>query len=318
MTNRSSRSWTTFASVHRARVCGASLVELVVALAVTGVLAGVSFRLLDRTHRYSRGIALLLEERAQIAAAASVVRGALEEVAPLDGDLAATPDSSVVFDGAVGHAIACATATSSIDVPTATLASQLVLTAWSTAPQSGDVVAVLDDGALPGAQDDVWHRRTVAAVLSLPNACQSTPLIDSIADAGSVGWRLVLSLPIPSTVHPGVPVHVIRRQRFALYRSGSEWMVGWTEWNTAGGGWNVIQPLAGPLLPYAPPGGASGISFAWRDSSGAPTTLPGGSAPIAATISVRGPTRAPVRVDGMRAGIHLDSLGVRVAARNRR
>ena len=301
----------------RRRPVGATLVELVVALAVTGVLAGVSFRLVDRTHRYTRGVALLLDERAQLAAAASVLRGALEEIAPLDGDLVATADSSVVFDGAVGHAIACAATPLAIDVPSALLASGIPLTSWPTAPQAGDELAVLDDGPLPGAQDDTWARRTVASVQPLPNACLASSLIDSIADAGSVGWRLHLASPIPPTVHAGVPVHVVRRQRFALYRSGAEWMLGWTEMNP-GVGWNVIQPLAGPLLPYAPSGGASGLSFAWRDSSGVPTSLPGGRPPAAATIAVRGPTRAPVRVDGMRSGIHLDSLGARIAARNRR
>lgn len=297
---------------------GSSLVELVVALLVAGVLAGVSFRLVDRTHRFARGMALLLEERAQLAAAISVVRGSLEEIAPLDGDLLTTSDSSVVFHGAVGHAVVCALSAVSIDVPPLALASDAVLTAWSSAPQGGDELAVLDDGPLAGAQDDIWQRRTVAAVQPMPNACLTSPLLDSIADAGKTGWRLVVSVPLPPTVRPGVPVHVMRRQRYALYRSGTEWMLGWTEWSVAAGAWNIIQPLAGPLLPHSPPGGPSGLALFWRDSLGLSAAAPGPATPLSAMLTLRGPTRALVRVDGMRFGIHLDSLGAFLAVRNRR
>lgn len=296
---------------------GFTLVELLAAIVITSLLGAALFRLVDRSQRFARGIAAMADQRAQLAVASFAVESELQGAAPADGDLVAASDSAVAYLGRVGSAVACNVGASALDLAPAGLASGVAITWWNSTPQPADSLLVFDEGASRGAADDRWWHTALVGVSSLPNACLQSPYVDSIADAGKSGWRLAIAAPLPPTIAAGAPVHVVRPQRFALYRSGSEWMLGWTEWNHAGAGWHVIQPVAGPLLPYASGLAGSGLSLAWRDSLGAPiATVPGASVGAVA-LTLRGTTREMVRMDGVAAGLRRDSLSRHVALRNR-
>lgn len=296
---------------------GFALVELLAAIVVTSLLSAALFRLVDRSQRFARGIAIMADQRAQLAVAAFALESELQGAAPADGDFLSTSDSAVAYLGRVGSAVACNIATSALDVAPANLASGVAITWWNTAPQPADSLLVFDAGASRGDTDDRWWHVALAGVATLPTACHGSPYVDSIADAGKSGWRLTTALPLPPTVAAGAPVLVVRPQRFALYRSGSEWMLGWTEWNPASGTWHVIQPVAGPLLPYAAGAAASGFALAWRDSLGAPLATVPGAVVGGVSVTLRGVTREAVRMDGVAAGLRRDSLQRHVALRNR-
>jgi hypothetical protein len=106
-----------------------------------------------------------------------------------------------------------------------------------------------------------------------------------------------------------------------LYRaSGGDTFLGWTDWNAAAGAWNVIQPVAGPLVPYASARpAAAGIALRAWDSLGAPIP-PGLVAPSVARfrIMVRSVTRGALRADGMPRGVGIDSLASILTLRNMR
>ena len=295
---------------------GFALVELVAALFITLVLGAAVVRLLDRSHRFARGIATMADQRAQLAVAAFAVEGALAAVAPGDGDLVAGSDSSVHVRGAVGSAVACAIGAGTIDVADPHLSSGATLTWWNTAPQPGDSLAILDEGSSPAADDDAWYHGAITAIASRAAACLHTPYLDSIADVSTHGWRVSVAPPLPATILPGAVVRVQRAERFALYRSASEWMLGWTEWNHATAAWNTIQPVAGPLLPYASPGATSGFSIRWVDSTWATVAPVPGSAARGAYLAFGGTTRELVRVDGVARGTRRDSLTLRLVLRN--
>ena len=304
---------------------GFALVELLVALGITALVGGVIFRLVDRSQRFARGIAAIADQRAQLAVAAYAVETELQGAAPTDGDLIAPSDSAIAYLGKVGSAVACNVAGSAIDLAPQHLASGITIAWWNTAPQAGDSVLVLDEGGSRSAADDRWLHLAASGVTSLPNACLYSPYVDSIADAGKVGWRITTATPLPLTVVSGAAVQVVRPQRFALYRSASEWMLGWTEWNPLTGAWNVIQPVAGPLLPYAAGAATSGpatsgpaisgFALAWRDSLG--VSLPAGAAglPRSVSLTLGAITRQAVRMDGVRAGLRRDSLSRHIALR---
>lgn len=295
---------------------GFALVELLAALAITAVLGAAVVRLLDRAQRFAGGVALLADQRAQLAVAGFALEGALQGVAAGDGDLLGGSDSSVVYLGNVGSAIACALGAGTLDVADQRLSSGATITWWNTAPQPGDSLAILDEGHSLAAADDRWHHTMIAAVSGRTDACLYTPYLDSLADAGSVGWRLTTSTPLPATVVAGAIVRVSRPERFALYRSSGEWMLGWTEWNQGASAWNVIQPVAGPLLPYAAGGATSGFGVTWFDSLGAALSPPPGIAPRLVAFTLGATTRRAVRMDGLARGARRDSLTGRVALRN--
>lgn len=297
---------------------GLSLVELLAAIVITSLLGAAVFRLVDRSQRFARGIAAMADQRAQLAVAALAVESELQGAAPSDGDLIAVSDSAVSYLGRVGSAVTCNVTGSTLDLAPSALASGVVLTWWNTAPQPADSLLVFDEGASRGAADDQWRHVALAAVSVLPSACHLSAFVDSIADAGKSGWRLTTAVPLPSTVVAGAPMLVVRPQRFALYRSGSEWALGWTEWNHAAGSWHVIQPVAGPLSSYTASPLTSGVSFAWRDSGGATLAPAQVAAAAGVSLTLRAVTREAVRVDGGATGIRRDSLSRHVALRNRR
>lgn len=302
----------------RAERAGLALVELLVALVLTAIVGGALVRMVDRALRHSRGLAIESDQRAQLAVAASAAYGALESVAPTDGDLLSGTDSSVAYLATVGVAVACGRGPTSIDLAAPAIASGAVLTWWNTSPQAGDTAVILDDGPAYADVDDRWHHVPLVAVASLTGACSGSPWLDPVADAGRVGWRLILGDTLPATVIPGAPVRILRPERLALYRSGSEWMLGWTEWNAAAAAWNAIQPVAGPLLPWAPPGATSGFALQWRDTAGtAVTPAPTPSSPPRwLELGLGGITRRQVRHDGVARGNRRDSLTLRLPLRN--
>ncbi|MEP7382174.1 MAG: prepilin-type N-terminal cleavage/methylation domain-containing protein [Gemmatimonadota bacterium] len=297
---------------------GFVLVELVAALVITGLIGAALYRLVDRSQRFARGIALIADERAQLAVAGYAVEGAVQGIAPGDGDLLGGADSAVVYLGHVGSAMVCSLGVggATLDVAAPSIASGASLTWWNTAPQGGDSLVVLDEGVAAGAADDRFVHSALVAVAPLRNACLTSPYLDSIADAGSIGWRLTPAAPLPATVVVGAVLRVLRPERFALYRSGSEWTMGWTEWNGASGGWNVIQPVAGPLLPYASSGRTSGFSLQWQDSTGRVLAPAPGVPARSLDLSFGAVTRQQVRLDGANRGLRRDSLTLRIPLRN--
>ena len=299
-----------------ARFRGFALVELLAALAITSLLGAALFRLVDRSQRFAQGIALMADERAQISVAQFAVEGELLGIAALDGDLLAGSDSAIAYLGNVGNALVCTRAAATVDFAAPILASGVTLTWWNTAPQPGDSVMLFDEGASPGASDDRWFHTAIAAIGTLPNACLHTAYTDSIADAGSIGWRLTASQPLPATIQAGAVARIARPARIALYRSSGEWMMGWTEWNAATASWNIIQPVAGPLLPYARPGMTSGLSFGWRDSLGAAVVPAPGATARSVELGIGAVTRRAVRVDGVAWGGRRDSVTKRIPLRN--
>ncbi|MEO7963341.1 MAG: hypothetical protein ABIT38_05460 [Gemmatimonadaceae bacterium] len=293
-----------------------TLIELVVALLLTAIIAAAALRLVDHTNRFTRGTTLIAEERSQIAATSVALRNVIAELSADGIDLQSASDSSAVWLGTIGLGVACRITASTIDLPPEILASRIALTSWSMSPQPGDAVAILDEGSTVGSADDRWHLSQLVDARTVPNGCSASPFV-SAADAGKSGWRLQVADSLPPTIVPGAAVRIRRLQRLALYRSASLSMLGWTDWNFGAGFWNTIQPLAGPLQPYAPSPGASGISLAWFDSLGAVVPLPS-SALASARATVRGRTAAAVRMTGAVGGVRQDSLGMHVPLRNRR
>lgn len=257
---------------------GAALAELLVAAAVGGVVATAA--VVSAVHA-RRAAAVQTERalaRAQLAQAAGVLgfelRAAALAAGPDDGaDLLEASDSAVDVRAAVGGGVACGgPAGASIE-----LAGGEGLGWWGAAPRAGDVAAVHDPGALPGAGDDAWRERPV--VDAVAGGCAAGPFA-ALAAAGPPAWRLTLGgAPLPPTVAAGAPVRVLRRRRYTLYQGGDQqWVVGMREWDAAGA--QGVQPLAGPFESPA----AGGMRVTVRDAAGAPVAA---GAPGAAEVEVR-------------------------------
>ena len=298
---------------------GASLVELLVALALFGVVGAATLRSLDRQSRFHRGILAILESRAQHAAAHEAVAVELRSAAASSGDIDRLSDSAIVFRLPVASGVACDLASGAIDLAPDTVAAGQSLARARTAPQAGDTAWIFDEGPSDVAGDDSWLPVALTSVSRSTGRCTASPLVDPVLDAGASTWRLYHTGTLPPTLVAGAPVRLTRPARFALYRSGPESWLGFAEWQPVSGAWVTIQPVSGPYVAYsaaAPP--TSGVALAARDSSGMPAALPGPAAPATITLGTRTLTTQRVRMDGVAPGRYADSLHSLIALRNAR
>jgi hypothetical protein len=306
---------------HGAPRRGVSIAELLVALTLFGVVGAALVRALDRQARFHTGIVRLVETHAQLAVTHDAVAAELR-AATSPNDVLQLTDTAIVYRTALGAGIACTVAAGIVHLAPQVLAGGQALARLRTPPQPGDTVWLHDEGPSPAPGDDAWHATAVLSAAPVPGACDATPYVNPVSDAGRPAWRLVLDTvpPVPATVRQGTLVRVTRLARFALYRSSTgDWNLGWSDWNAATARWNVIQPVTGPFLPYngAAPS-ASGVALRAADSLGGATSIGAGSAaPATLGLTTRAPTAIAIRVDGLARGPHTDSLRSVIALRNR-
>lgn len=299
------------------RVRGASLIELLVALALFGIIGAATLRSLDRQARFHSGMLAILESRSQHAAAHEAVATELRGVSTAAGDVPLISDSSIVFRLPVGAGVACDVTAGTIDLAPDSVSAGQVFARFRTSPQPGDTAWLFDEGATDTAADDAWVGLAVASATRAPGHCPGSPLRDPVLDAGRSSWRLTLTgAAPPSTAMPGSAVRLTRMARFALYRGGTgEHWLGFTEAQPATGSWISIQPVSGPYLPFnAAAPSASGMALGRRDSSGA--VLAGPGIPAAIAMATRTRTTRVVRMDGVTRGRYADSLHSLIGLRN--
>lgn len=292
---------------------GTSLVELIVALVLFGVIGIATLRSLDAQARLHSGVLAILEARAQHAAAHEAVATQLRGASGAAGDVVLLTDSSVVFRLPVGTGVACAIASGAIVLAPDSVTAGQAFARFRTSPQPGDTAWVLDENATDVAADDRWIGVEITAATRNTGLCAQSPLVDPVLDASLASWRLSYAGTLITAA--GAAVRLTRIARFALYRSGSDSWLGFTEVNPSTRTWVTIQPVSGPYLPFsAAIPSTSGIWLRGIDSSGAASAV----TPATIVLTSRTRTSRTVRIEGLTAGRHADSLQSLIALRNAR
>ncbi|MCC6319632.1 MAG: type II secretion system protein [Gemmatimonadaceae bacterium] len=291
---------------HRARR-GTSLAELLVALSVFGAVATACLRALASSTRWYERTTLVAEQHAQVDAALRILTALPSAASPADGDLLTLGDSALTWSATVAAAVACRETSGALMLPRAPLISGVDLAGYTSAPQVGDVLVLLDDAASRTSADDRWNRHAIVGVGTSSGGCVGGQLADAVRDAATPAWRLDL-VPPATAAAIGAPVRILRPRRFLLYLSTPDWMLGVTEFN-APAGWATVQPAAGPLAPPR----AAGLKLRWLDS-----LFRADSTRVAAIgIDIQAPTRRNLRpLPGGRPSV-TESLSVILALRNR-
>ena len=202
---------------------GAGLAELLVSLALSGVIAAAATRGLLQHSRLER-------ERAAQERANAIVRE-VHAVLRAEVEHAARP-ANILGDTALDLA-----SQRLLTIPCDADATQFIVSAalpWWSPPRAGDSLAAMD--TLTRTE---W-RGAVAGV--------GTQQPDARCPSGGV--RLTAAAPLPPTVPARVvPVRVWRVVRYMIYRSSDgEWWLGERSCTPACG---PAQPVAGPLLSSA-------------------------------------------------------------------
>ncbi|MEO8564192.1 MAG: hypothetical protein ABI601_19080 [bacterium] len=235
---------------------GTSLVELIIALTLAGLVLGAAASSLLQQQRGARWAGAFGGAESQMRPLAQLLPA---ELALLDagvGDLAsgAASDSTLQLRAVVASSLSCDTATAVVTLlPDVT--TGVAIGGIARAPIAGDSLWFYANDSLG------WQSRRVVAVGQVTASCLA-PAIPS----GSA-YRLTLDAPVAL---PGAtPVRVTRQERYAVYRaSDGWWYLGLRAWSASTASFAAPQPIAGPFVRSLPSGAITG--FRYFDSSGSP------------------------------------------------
>jgi prepilin-type N-terminal cleavage/methylation domain-containing protein len=284
---------------------GYSLVELMVALVIMGIVTGAIYKLIDNTQRISRNQAEQVALQANTRGGILIVPTELREinVPPATGahpgslnDIVARTANSVTYRAMRGTGFLCQPAT----------ATQLTLAASSWTgmrlPVAGrDGMFVFVENSNTSATDDRWVPLAITNSSTVANGCPgSTPaIVLTTADTLSA---------VAASVTVGSPVRTFEVMQMRLYPDGGK---SWLGARSVSGGEATIQPVLGPLV------ADSGMTLQYLGLNGAETTVDADIRSI--QVRVKGVADAPMNEYGssqFRSAPTLDTLTTRVALRN--
>jgi prepilin-type N-terminal cleavage/methylation domain-containing protein len=296
-----------------------TLIELVVVLFILGVVGGAIGLTLLRQQRFYRGATELLYAREGVRDAMELLSTDIRGMSTAD-TARLLADSAMELFASIGSSVVCQIAGAEIGLPEAVSSPGNTLTAFTTEPDTGDLVLFYRDSIDAGSQ---WERHRIAGFGSRPIAatCPASTGFNRAGDAGAGarGFLVTLSSPLSSHVARGAPVRFIRRGRYSLYRAGDgESYLGYRRCNAMGPSvCGAIQPLSGPYRAYSSSEGSTGLLFEYFDALGA--RLGAGASPLALArvdVTARAESRQRLSVEG-RSWTPGDSATVALGIRNR-
>jgi prepilin-type N-terminal cleavage/methylation domain-containing protein len=289
---------------HPASRGGFTLLELVVALAVTGLVLLLVSGTSAQQQRALAGAMDAMAGRSELRITASSLAGDLRALSPAAGDIAPgqARDTALQMRGTIATAVVCDTIASRAILASAA-AELTVLASYTRVPAVSDTLWALDSSA-------TWRPYAIASVQSVPDgACgMGGPQGAGSAGAERVALSFVDAVPPP----PGRPVRITRPVRYSLYKSSDgAWYLGCKDWNTSTHKFNTIQPVSGPFLPAS----GRGLRFEYLDADGAPLATPVASLARIAAIRLTLRASRPSRSGRAVSDVGLDSLSVLIRLR---
>lgn len=276
---------------------GVTLVELVVALTIAGILLGALGRVLWASLRFYQAQSQILDVQQNIRAVAQILPIELRELDAGDGDIVAMSDTAVTVKAMRGFTVACAPP--SVARVQVTVRNALTY-GYRAMDAARDSALVFCEGDPRLAADDRWLHAPIAAIA--PATCADGSLGTRLTLTGMVGGATQLD-----SVLQGAPLRTFETVNYRLYDDGAgAWWLGVRTYSA--GSWSSTSPIAGPLRPH------DGLRFEYRDAAGGPTATRTAVARI--RITVRGRSRGPINIPGRRPGFYEDSVSTQIAVRN--
>jgi prepilin-type N-terminal cleavage/methylation domain-containing protein len=294
---------------------GFSLIEIMVALVLLGIVCGGIMTVIMRQQTFYRSATDVIDTRQQIRQATTVVPVDLRGVSSVGGDIIAMSDSALDVRANIGSGIVCSHTPNTITIPPADQSGGKVFTSFLTKPSLNDVALVFNDST-PGNQDDTWQVLTITGIDSTLIGCGS--FTDAVNDAAKYRYVYTTFPNLSTLIVDGAPVRFARRAKYATYKSPSDqlWWLGYRECRGDGSSCGAIQPVSGPYRAYVANDTVnSGISFVYRDVSNSVTNVAANVARI--ELFVHGETQAPVALGGGVPVKYRDYQKVTIAIRNR-
>jgi len=279
------------------RRSGFTIVELMIALVMAGLVMGAVYQLMAKNQRFYRAQSQITAVQQNVRAVAQILPGDLRELAASGGDIIAMGDSAITVRAMRSFNLVCAPpiAATGLIVVFGNLSF-----GYRALDPSRDSLLVFRDGDSSIASDDQWIQGALGSV---------TPNV-GICDDGSTGTTIRMTggnIALLDSVRSGAPLRGFEHVHYEYYDDGSgQWWLGVQTLN--GGTWTSLTPVAGPLL------AGGGLDFNYFDAAGNPTAV--ASQVAAIEIAVKGRSAQQIMAEGRPRGFYEDSLRVRVALRN--
>jgi prepilin-type N-terminal cleavage/methylation domain-containing protein len=327
---------------------GFTLIEMMIVVALLGLIGSMLTTVLVRQQRFHRAVANVTDARARMRDIATILPTDMRGVSTAGSDILGMDINSMQFRAFVGTSIVCNFATAAgvtpaiIELPPQDLAptaplnsattTSTVLSAWINPPEVGDIAFIYDDGAEAGNADDTWQPFTISAVSSAANStwCASTlsPAFTTAADNGKVRYRISLSTaPNQVQVRKGAVIRFAREVQYSAYQaSDNQWYVGYTRCtpnaDPALAGTcptTSREVLAGPVRPATTDTLTSGLFFVYWNQQGVRVTDAAQASTIArVNIGIRTTSESLRKATGPNMSIAGgDSLRFTIGIRNR-
>lgn len=301
-----------------------SLPEILVSIAIAGVITGAIVTTLIRQQRFYVAANEILGVRAQLRDAADVLASDIRGAAVASYGVPLMSDSAIEIYTSIGTSIACAAPSGlSIGLAPSVLANGNTLTSLLATPDTADLASIY---TIPGGNIDSakWETRRIAGFSSraLSSTCASSTGFTTLADAsaGATGYQLTLASATATSPRKGAPIRFIRRSRYSIYKSSDGlWYLGYRRCNVSGPpSCAAIQPLSGPYRPYGKRGNGSGLFFRYFNAAGV-EIAPGSNGQDLARVDIvlRGESARRVALAGDAQNTFRDSTIVSVSPRNR-
>ena len=259
---------------------GFTMIELLIVVALLGIIGTMLTTILVRQQRFHRAVATVADSRARMRDVATIMPTDLRSISTAGQDLLVISDTSMQFRSFVGASVLCRYAAATvIDLPPKVLASENVLTAWINPPAPNDIAYLYDDGTQGGNADDSWQPFTIADTTSAANStwCPSNnvPAYTTAADNTQRRYRITLAVaPNAARIRVGAPIRFAREVRYSIYQGAdNQWYVGFQRCTP-----NIVygQPgacgdrevLAGPVKAGTADTLTSGLFFVYYNKSG--------------------------------------------------
>lgn len=245
---------------------GASLVELLVALSLGGVVLAAAAGSLLRQQRAAGWVGRLAGGEAQMRPLTLLLPSELAHLDAAAMDIVAgeAADTAIQIRALVGSSVACDATPGSVTLLPPDAAG-VPLAGLAQPPRMGDSLWHYEGDSIG------WLGRQVSSVTGVDAACLHPP---------GTGRSHRLAVDGPGSVSPGAPVRLTRHERFVVYRAADgRWYLGLREWSVSTGRFTPPQPIAGAFVRRRETGEITGFRYFARDGAELPS-------PVAVTADI--------------------------------
>ena len=271
---------------------GFTLVEVLVALLIMGVVTGAIYKLLNTNQRLAVAQAEQVTLQSNVRTGSLIVPNELRELNTMtlgtgaQNDIIAATASTIEYRASRGMGFLC-------EVPGAN-SVKIAQSSWTGSRPpllARDDLYLFVDGDKDDDDDDSWLQMDITNVTT------------SVCAGGAPGWTLAVA-GVPAGVLVNTPVRLFERMRMELGSVGGQW---WLQARSVTAG-EALTPVLGPLT-------STGFALQYFDSTGATTADLNAVKSI--RITVQGLTDGAVRRGGTAAAATVqDTLTTQVLLRN--